>query len=745
MPAHENGGYSARLLVVDDDETGRYVKTRLLQKAGWTVDQAVDGQETLRYVASHPVDLIILDVRLPDIPGTDICRRIKRDYAGILVLQTSATFIDSDDRVAALDAGADAYLVEPAEAPELIAVVRALLRAKAAEDKLRAANSLLAKTAEERLQTQEALRESAERLALALRAGKLGVHDYDPRTGLIKWDAAVRSLWGVSGDEPITFAAFAAGVHPDDLPTVQAAMDKALDPDGDGRYEAEFRVISRADGIERWVYADGEATFVDCQPVRLVGTIQDITKRKQNEAALAESEQRLRSFLENSATVAWLKDDEGRHVFISRNFEQRFGVSLKDWMGKTDFEVWPRAVADEFRKNDIAALAADRPIEVIESAPNPDGTTSWWLNNKFTFRDAAGRRYVGALGVDITERHRVEEALRLKTAELESLLTSAPIGIAFFDRQHRYIRINDELAAINGIAAADHIGRTVAEVLPGARAVDSLLDTVFETGQTIPNVEVSGETPRESGVLRHWLAGFYPVRNARGEVETAGVWVTEISERKRAEEHKTLLVHELNHRVKNTLATVQALAMQTFRGARFGEETIQSFLNRLRALASAHDMLTRESWDSADLRDVVAQAISPQDAKRFHIAGPSVRLPPKSALAMAMGLHELCTNAAKYGALSSEQGLVRITWTLSHDAQPPRLRLQWQETGGPKVAKPKRQGFGTRMIERLLTHDLDAQIVVHYRPSGVVCTIDAVLPGRSGNDAQALRVEAAAR
>ncbi len=140
---------NARLLVVNDIAEARYAKVRALQKAGWSVNETSGGEETLAFVASRPPDLIVLDTMLPDILGTDVCREIKRKRPDIMVLQTSATFIGADHRVSALDAGADAYLVEPAEAPVLVATVRALLRAKSAEDQLRVANErLLARTLE---------------------------------------------------------------------------------------------------------------------------------------------------------------------------------------------------------------------------------------------------------------------------------------------------------------------------------------------------------------------------------------------------------------------------------------------------------------------------------------------------------------------------------------------------------------------------------------------------------------------
>ncbi|MDP6043971.1 MAG: PAS domain-containing protein, partial [Phycisphaerae bacterium] len=131
--------------------------------------------------------------------------------------------------------------------------------------------------------------------------------------------------------------------------------------------------------------------------------------RDQAMASMRESEERLSSFLDNSAVVAWMKDEDGRHVFLSDNYQKRFQVEFNDWEGKTDFELWPRETAEEFRRNDLEVLRKGESIEVVERTTNRDGGVSWWLNNKFMFQDQSGKRYVGGLGVDITERKQAEE------------------------------------------------------------------------------------------------------------------------------------------------------------------------------------------------------------------------------------------------------------------------------------------------------------------------------------------------
>jgi PAS domain S-box-containing protein len=204
--------------------------------------------------------------------------------------------------------------------------------------------------------------------------------------------------------------------------------------------------------------------------------------------------------------------------------------------------------------------------------------------------------------------------------------------------------------------------------------------------------------------------------------------VIDITERKRMEEHQNLLINELNHRVKNTLATVQSIAAQTLRNAPTTEQARESFESRLLALSRAHDVLTRENWEGAGLREIVEQALEPYGhhrEKRLHLTGRDIRLSPRMALALAMALQELATNAVKYGALANGTGEIEIGWKTDRKASPPMLRLRWEEKGGPPVTPPQRRGFGSRLIERSLAHDLGGDVRIDFAPTGLVCTIDA--------------------
>jgi two-component sensor histidine kinase/integral membrane sensor domain MASE1 len=198
----------------------------------------------------------------------------------------------------------------------------------------------------------------------------------------------------------------------------------------------------------------------------------------------------------------------------------------------------------------------------------------------------------------------------------------------------------------------------------------------------------------------------------------------EIAQRRAVEEQLRLVINELNHRVKNTLATVQSLASQTLRSAKTPQEACDKLVARIVALATAHDVLTRERWRSADLGELVKDALGPfARASALRVAGPSVQLDPAPALAMAMALHELATNATKYGALSAAEGSVSISWRLCHDGRQSRLVVEWLEHGGPQVGPPVGQGFGSRLLLQALPRQLGGLVRLEFKPAGVCCEI----------------------
>ncbi|MBY6264517.1 PAS domain S-box protein [Azospirillum sp. 412522] len=218
-----------------------------------------------------------------------------------------------------------------------------------------------------------------------------------------------------------------------------------------------------------------------------------------------------------------------------------------------------------------------------------------------------------------------------------------------------------------------------------------------------------------------------------------------ITDRKKAEERQLLLLEELNHRVKNTLAMVQSIARQTLRAAPSVEAFPDAFQSRLRALAQAHDLLTRRHWQGASLSEIAALTLEPHvHAGRVRVGGPPVNLTTGVAVSLHLAFHELATNAAKYGALSAENGRIDLDWEIARAFQPSAhdtaggavrngagaLILRWRESGGPPVVPPTRRGFGSRLIERGLAHELEGDVALAFEPAGVRCRLVIPLSSR---------------
>jgi PAS domain S-box-containing protein len=280
-----------------------------------------------------------------------------------------------------------------------------------------------------------------------------------------------------------------------------------------------------------------------------------------------------------------------------------------------------------------------------------------------------------------------------------------------------------------GYTAEEMIGKSIATLIPRDRLNEEpMILERLARGEAVDEYETVRQ--RKDG-SQFWISlTESPVKNAEGKIVGASKIARDITERRRAETKRAVLVGELNHRVKNTLATVHAIAGQTLSNSRSLKEARSAFEARLMALSRAHDTLTQESWEGADLDIVVKRAIEPLDTEqgRFHIEGPNVQLAPSAALSLAIALHELGTNAAKYGALSNEQGLVSIIWQIKDGDEERRLHLRWTEQGGPLVVVPTRKGFGSILVGRVLAQELGGNVQVDYQSSGLVCMIDAPMP-----------------
>jgi PAS domain S-box-containing protein len=346
---------------------------------------------------------------------------------------------------------------------------------------------------------------------------------------------------------------------------------------------------------------------------------------------------------------------------------------------------------------------------------------------------------LSAITRDIRDRKRAEAALAQSMAQLNSLLTNAPIGFAFFDREHKFVRVNEYFSRLDGLAVEVHLNCKIEDVLPRNAAIFTpLLDQVFEARKAITDVELSAEIPAEPGSERQWLIGIYPVINAQDQCEFAGAVVLDITDRKQREDHIHFLLRELTHRSKNIMAIVQAMARQTVAEALSARDFEEKFSARLQGFAHSHDLLLKENWQGVAIDELVKSqlgAFAELIGTRIEIRGPSLLLTPEATQNLGLALHELSINAAKHGALSTPEGSVLVHWsTYATNEGEPQFLLSWSEMNGPEVKPPRHKGFGQLVLERMLPRALDGDVRLDFAEVGLKWSI--TMPGRYIREAQ---------
>jgi PAS domain S-box-containing protein len=447
-----------------------------------------------------------------------------------------------------------------------------------------------------------------------------------------------------------------------------------------------------------------------------------------------EAEKRLAIILEQIGSPFYALDGGWRVTSLNRAAETYYGVPRQAMLGRVIWDLVPGSAT--LRAAYEKVLATGEPILVRTEAQS---TSASLAVKVFPYHQG--------VGVSFSEwdaLHRAEEVMRESQAQLSALADNLPLGVVYqmndavgFE-ERRFLYLSASCERLNGIPAEQALRnpRLLFElILPEHR--EEVARKQFEAHRDRTPFDI--EFP-----IRHARTGeirWQRIVDAPRELPTgAYVWdgiQIDITDHKRAEEHLRLLVNELNHRVKNTLATVQSLAAQSFARIEPHPDDAfararQAFEARLFALARGHDVLTQENWEGARLTDIVNQAFAPYQHRSagsdaITTSGPDLRVPPSIALSLSMALHELCTNALKYGALKEPGGHVRIVWTVAVEDGAQRLRMRWEEHGGPPVTPPSQKGFGSRLIEDGLSRELDGAAHLNFETSGVVCTIDVPL------------------
>jgi len=422
--------------------------------------------------------------------------------------------------------------------------------------------------------------------------------------------------------------------------------------------------------------------------------------------------------------AVYTTDTEGRITFYNDAAAELWGVrpelNSDQWCGS-----WRIYTPEgELLPHDQCPMALTlKTGEVVRGeavAERPDGTRVRFQAFPHPIRDSSGRM-IGAINMlaDVTQQHQSEAAL----SRIAAIVSSSDDAIISKTLSGRITTWNKGASRIFGYEEAEMIGQPIYRLIP---------PELHDEERTILWKIARGEHIDHFETVRLAKDGrrvdisltISPLYDKSGKIVGASKVARDITEKKRSEELQRLLVNELNHRVKNTLAIVQSIATQTLRRTESPAEFAASFSGRLQALAKAHTLFARHAWQSADLAEIVHdQLLDHESESRISRNGPSIALDPQVALSIALILHELGTNARKYGALSVPGGKLSVDWKL----QQGEVKLHWRERQGPMVNVPLRKGFGTTLIEKSLkAHNGSAKL--HYEPDGLICEIRVPVP-----------------
>jgi len=456
-----------------------------------------------------------------------------------------------------------------------------------------------------------------------------------------------------------------------------------------------------------------------------------------------------REIVESLPTALYTTDAEGRITFYNDAAAELWGrrpsIGTEWWCGSWRL-YWPDGSPMAHDQCPMAiALKTGAPVRGTEAiAERPDGSRYAFVPYPTPLFTPTGQlRGAVNMLVDITERKQAEVA----TQRLAAIVASSDDAIVSKTLNGIVTSWNEAAERLFGYTPDEIIGQSILTLIPTDRhGEEAEIVGRIRAGQRVEHYETVRQ--RKDGSLFDISLTVSPIKRDDGTIIGASKIARDISERKRAEaqlaqlheaaqveieqrkraeDAKELLLHEIKHRVKNTLATVQAMATQTFRKA--PAEEVQAFVARLHALSDAHDLLTQEDWDAVAVGHIVKRALRPfvEDGReRIATTGPDVQIDSSKALFLAMILHELGTNAVKYGALSNDQGGVHVSWETAEKAGRPFMKLRWRERGGPEVTTPTRKGFGSRMIERALRGQ-QGTVDFDYAPEGLVCILQIAL------------------
>lgn len=535
----------------------------------------------------------------------------------------------------------------------------------------------------------------------------------------IKVNESLCTLTGYAADELIGMAV-ADLTHSDDRDRDARLVQAYFSQGGDAVYENEKRYV-RKDGGVCWVSITARIVKdANGMPIHSIAVIRDISDRKTAVAALQDSEAFNRSIVESSPDCLKVMDTKGRIEYINTNGCELLEIDdLRKLQGREWSEFWPAQSHDQIVDAvNSARSGASSHFEAF--CPTLKGTPKWWDVAVNPALDLQGRCIrIVASSRDITQRKQHEQALR----ESEERFRAA-VGIV-----SSIIWTNDAEGKMRGLQSSwgNFTGQSEADYQDygWANAVhpEDSLPTIAAWEVAVANkslFEFEHRVRRRDGEWRLCSIRAVPILSDDGTIrEWVGVH-TDITEQKEAEAKIRLLMAEIAHRSKNLLGVVQVVARQTgYHGdpAAF----LERLTDRIQGLAASHDLLVKDNWSRVEISDLVQGQLAHFKeliCTRIIVHGPAVHLDPAAAQAISMALHELATNAAKYGALSNDTGRVRLIWDVTQAAVPD-FTIQWTEEGGPMVEPPSRLGFGNVVMVRMAEAAVNGSVVLDYHAQGL--------------------------
>lgn len=348
-------------------------------------------------------------------------------------------------------------------------------------------------------------------------------------------------------------------------------------------------------------------------------------------------------------------------------------------------------------------------------------------------RGTQGRAGLILALTDVTDMRRLEAQLeheidisRQRQREIDELYDITPQAMGLIAPDMTYLRVNQRLARINGLLVEDHLGKRIDEVVPDiGEQVTAPVRQVLKTGNRIESLRIEGRTALRPTEDRIWETDWYPVRNAQRVIIGVGVNVRDVTEQVETGKELRRVMQELHHRVQNMLANVSALVSRAARQATTDRHVFEALMSRVRALSATHSLLTEANWSSVPLMNLLEPELTAvYGAERVTLTGRRIEVGARAALALGLAIHELATNAAKYGAFSQPGGHVDLSWERRDDGLRDRYIFNWVETGGPPSAAPNHKGYGTQLISSTIEGSLEGLLTMEWAQTGLTCRFE---------------------